>query len=242
MRHNITAIFTVLAVAVCVAGTSHGASIINFERFGSDNLPPEEGDLVASVRRQGVTISFSTESPAGEVFTPFIAEVADPRVAFQSILDDDLPVNDNGTMYSAGGSYSLTDGLRRTDDYIINFSAPVGNLSLDLYDYRGDGPHASANLGSDNVELQVFNTAGTQIGSDTFVLPTTRPIDGNVVALGVDTLGISSARLHFTGIEGGTAIDNIRFVVPEPSGLGLTVVGLLGLCGLGRRRERRTVG
>ncbi len=241
MRHNTLALFTILFVVGCVTGSSYGQLIINFEGFGPGSLPADEGDLISSVRRQGVTVNFSTESPTGEVFTPFITEIASPRVAFQSVIDDDAPVNANGTLYKAGGSYSLTDGLRETYDYILDFSAPVANLSLDLYDYRGDGPHAAANLGSDNVQLQVFNTAGVQIGSDTFVLPTTRPIDGNVVNLGVNTLGISSARLHFTGIEGGTAIDNIRFVVPEPAGLGLAAAGLIGLFGLGRR-QRRTVG
>jgi hypothetical protein len=239
MRYNIVALSTMLFVAVCATGTSHGESIITFEGFGPSNSPAAEGTSITSVRRQGVTISFSTESPSGEVFTPFIAELGDPRVAFGSTLGDDTPSNPSGSTYLAGGTYSLTDGLRKTDDYIINFSAPVANLSLDLYDYRGDGPPAAANLGTDSVELQVFDMAGVQIGSDNFVLPTTRPIDGNVVNLGVSGEGISSARLHFDGIDGGTSIDNIRFVVPEPAGLGLAVIGLIGLLGLGRC-ERRT--
>ena len=37
--------------------------------------------------------------------------------------------------------------------------------------------------------------------------------------------------------EGGTAIDNIRFVVPEPAGLGLAAAGLIGLFGIGRRQR-----
>jgi len=237
MRSITVALPTIVLVVVWAAGTSYSASIINFEAFGPSNSAPTEGDLIASVRRKGVTISFSTESPSGEVFTPIIAEFGEPRFGFQSTLGDDTPRNPSGSNFLAGGTYSLTDGLRQTHDYIINFSTPVANLSLDLYDYRGDGPHAEANLGTDSVELQVFNVAGAQIGSDSFVLPTTRPIDGNVVNLGVNAVGISSARLHFDGIEGGTAIDNVRFVVPEPAGLGLAVVGLIGLLGLGRRER-----
>ena len=236
MRNHAFAFFTSLFVVVGAGGTSYGqSSIITFEGFGPTNSAPSEDDLVASVRRKGVTVSFSTESPSGEVSTPFIAKIGEPRVAFQSALGGDTPVNPSGSVYMAAGTYSLTDGLRQTHDYIINFSAPVANLSLDLFDYRGDG--GPANLGVDNVELQVFNTAGAQIGSDTFVLPDPRPIDGNVVNLGVSTEGISSARLHFNGIEGGTAIDNIRFVVPEPAGLGLATIGLIGLLGRSRRQR-----
>lgn len=232
MRYNTVAVSTILFIVVCATGTTYGASaIINFEGFGN------EGDPISSIEMSGVTVNFSTESPSGDVFTPFLAEVGEPRVGFLSVPMDETPRNADGSVYTGAGRFMLTDGLRHTYDYIMDFSMPVENLTLELFDYRGDGPHVSANLGSDNVVLQVFDMAGVQIGSDTFVLPTTRPIEGNVVKLGVSVAGIKSARLHFNGIEGGTAIDNIGFV-PEPAGLGLAGFGLIGLLGLGRRKRR----
>ena len=232
---NIISVISITLLVGCASSTF--GAIVTFEGFGPENAAAPEGATIESVRKEGVELSFSAEDPdTGAVITPFIAQVGAPRVGFQSTLGEDTPMVAGGGSYAAGGSYSLTDGLRRTYDYIFDFSQPVANFSLDLYDYRGDGPHAAGNLGSDNVELQVFNSSGAQIGSDTFVLPSVRPIEGNVVNLGVNVIGISSARLHFNGTEGGTAIDNVRFVVPEPAGLGLASLAFLGvLVGLGRR-------
>ncbi len=235
MRNNTVALSTILFVIVCAAGTTYGIpATINFENFGN------EGDLVSSINVPGgLTVDFSTESPAGDASLPLIGEFGVPRVGFQTGPVDETARNADRSIYTDGGRFFLTDGLRRTYDYIMDFSIPVENLSLDLYDYRGDGPHVSANLGVDSVELQVFDMAGTQIGSDSYTLPTTRPIDGNVLNLGVSVAGIKSARLHFNGIEGGTGIDNLVFeFVPEPSGLGLLSLGLIGLLGLGRRERR----
>ena len=239
MRYNTVAISTILFVVVCAAGTTYGASaIINFENFGN------EGDPVSSINVGGLTVEFDTESTTGvgNNTLPFIGEVGEPRVGFQSSSMglDETPRNADGSLYTEGGRFHLTDGLRQTHDYLMEFSIPVENLSLDLYDYRGDGPHVDANFVTDRVALEVFDVFGDLIDQDIHVLSEIRPIDGNVVTLGVSVSGIKSARLKFLGIEGGTAIDNIAFgIVPEPAGLGLAGFGLIGLLGLGRR-ERRT--
>lgn len=230
MRYNMIIASTIMVI-VCAISTADGA-LIDFEGVGP------QGTLVDSLFVDGLQVNFNTESPSGNKTLPFIAEIGAPRVGFQSLIGEETPLNADRSEYTEGGRFNLTDGLRQTHDYLIDFSMPVNNLRLDLYDYRGDGPHVSAKLGVDNVELQVFNASGAQIGSDTFVLPTTRPIEGNVLHLGVNVGGIASARLHFNGIEGGTSIDNIAFeFIPEPTGWGLAGIGLLGL-GLCRRKRR----
>jgi hypothetical protein len=246
MRYSNNLVLTILA-AVVFAGVAHGApAVINFEGFGSSNDPLPEGTPLPSVVRQGVKVDFLTEADDGTTTLPFITEVGSPRVAFQSvsiptgsgqIVGDDFPVNEDKSRYLKGGDYSLTDGLRQTHDYIISFSSNVLNLSLDLYDFRADGPHDLGNPGSDTVVLKVFDAAGNELGSDAYTVTDPRPRDGNVVSLGVDVSKIRSARLVFNAIDGGTSIDNIVFTVPEPSGLGLAALALCGLLGL-RGRQR----
>ncbi len=236
MSNNTVAVSTILFLVVCATGTTYGGSVlINFEGFGN------EGDPVSSIDVGGLTVEFDTERTTGlgDNSLPFIGEIGAPRVGFQSAPSDEMPKNADGTIYTEGGRFHLTDGLRQTHDYLMDFSLPVANLSLDLYDYRGDGPHVKADLVVDNVALVVFDSDGVEIASTTYALPEIREIDGNVVTLGVSANGIRSARLVFTGTEGGTAIDNIAFeFVPEPAGLSLAGFGLMGLLGLVRRGRR----
>lgn len=237
MRKNIIVVLATLAVAFVASVASAAPARINFEGFGPANAPGTEGDPVASVMKQGVQVSFLTEDSAGNQFVPVLAQVGSPRLGFQSTLGDDTPLNDDGTFYAAGGQFSLTDEIRQTRDYIINFSTPIANLSLDLYDFRADGPHAGGNPGSDTVTLELYNSAGSVIGTDSYTIPNPRPVEGNVVNLGSSINQVASARIVFSSLEGGTAIDNIMFTVPEPSSMGLASFGLVGLLGMRRRRR-----
>ena len=223
-------------IALLAVSTSCYAKI-DFEGFGPLNSPLEEGEFIAVLRDQGVDVTFKTYDQFGNESAPFIVRAGEPRVGFQSDLFEDTPVNADGTPYAAGGDYSLTDGLLRTHDYALEFSRNVANLSLDVYDFRGDGTPDLANLGVDSLRLNVFDRAGNMIAFDEYVLPADQPVDGNVVQLSVRANNIASARVDFSSIEGGTAIDNIQFTVPEPTSLGLASFGVVGF--LGRRKKRR---
>lgn len=227
MLKNNVVILSALTVSFIASSAFAGSAVINFEGLGS------EGDPVASMSLPGVTVMFLTEDDAGTQYVPTLAEVGAPRVGFQSTVGDDTPRGGNG------GRFSLTDGIRRTRDYIIMFSQPIEGLSLDLYDFRADGPHILGTPGSDTVSLDLFDAADVLVGSDSYTVPSIRPADGNVVTLGnASVSGIRKARLVFNTIEGGTAIDNIMFtVVPEPSSLGLVTFGFVGLLGMRRRRR-----
>lgn len=238
-KMNNRAVVTVLA-SIIFAGVacSHStAAGIDFEGFGASNAPMAEGTPLSFATDQGVTVSFATIDSAGLSHTPFIAAVGGQRVAFQSVLSEDTPLNGDGTIYAAGGDYSLTDGLRQTHDYELTFSQAIADLSLDVYDFRGDGPHASANLGSDTLILRTFDGAGNALATDAYTLGMLRPIEGNVITLSVNASGIHSALVDFQSIEGGTAIDNVQFTVPvpEPSTLALFGLGSLVLLRVRRR-------
>lgn len=235
-RIIVTRLFGLTVLSLCAS--AHAT--IDFEGFGPSNAPLTEGTQLSVVTEQGVSVLFETVDTAGNVFTPFIAQAGGQRVAFQSMLLEDTPLNADGTVYAAGGNYSLTDGLRQTHDYHISFSQAVENISIDLYDFRGDGPHATAQLGSDTVAFRAYDAVGNLIGSDLYTLGTSRPIEGNVVNLAVNGTGIHSAVVDFLAIEGGTAIDNLRFdvaTVPEPTSESVLLGGLLCFALCRRRRK-----
>lgn len=214
-RFGLGLICLVVMTFIVVPAASGSVYLVDFEEQEGTGLV--EGMMISSVDlRNGTTVGFTVEGLSGDEFvsfSPFIAQAGSPRVAFQSTAGDDQPMVPGGDIYAAGGENSLTDGLRRTLDYLIDFSTPVSNFSLELYDFRGDGPHSDAILGVDSVELQVFGEDGRMLGIDSHVLPDQRPWEGNVVLLGLKVDGVHSARVHFKGIDGGTSIDNLRFEI-----------------------------
>jgi len=224
------------------------AAIIDFEAFeafGNPPLPMPEGTLISSVKREGVIVTFTTRDDTG-TYIPTLTKVGAPFVAFRSPLpfDDDTPVDSAGDRYLQGGDFSLTDGTRVTRDYIIEFSSPVENLSLDLYDFNSDGPRRLGDPGVDAITFEAYDALGYLLASIPVTSPNPR-VDGNVMQLAMNFGNISKAVLDFGSlVERGTAIDNIQFTpfnIPEaslPEPAGLTLAGL-SLFGLVLRRRRR---
>jgi len=109
------------------------------------------------------------------------------------------------------GSFFLTDqdaGPSVEFNYCLSFENPVNNLSVDLYDYRGDGGEKVG----ENATLTVFDAGGSPVGFDTFTITAGLP-NPNLATLSIQspTGLISSAELSFDGVHLGMGIDNIKF-------------------------------
>jgi len=186
------------------------ADIIDFENppFAFVDLEPVT-DVVTATN----TVTFGVE-PCGVGQGPaFIAETDVPVTAFTP--DDEIPAG-------ASGSFFLTDensGPPVTVElnYCISFATPVNNLSVDLYDYRGDG----GEIVGDTAKLTVFDAGGNQVGFDTFTITAGLP-NPNLETLSIQSPSgfISSAELSFDGTHLGTGIDNITFTTISTGGSG----------------------
>ena len=168
-------------------------------------------DPVTDVVTATNTVTFGVE-PCGVGQGPaFIAEKDDPVTAFEP--DDEIPAG------ASGGSFFLTDEKSGPPvtvelNYCISFATPVNNLSVDLYDYRGDGGEKVG----DTATLTVFDAGGSPVGFDTFTITAGLP-NPNLETLSIQSpFGlISSAELSFDGTHLGTGIDNITFTTNVPS-------------------------
>lgn len=202
-----------------------GADVIDFESGYAD------GDSVGTVITATNQVSFwATIKPStgSGVFKAEIAKVGDPRTAFRR----DSPVSGDTPSGSGAGLYFLTDQNPQAavESYFLQFSSPVADIALDLYDF---------DKGTGNAVLTAysnFNWTGN-VGSTT---PLSKLSDGSVVNLSIPNPSspISSVSLTWVGdpgysIDNGTGIDNISFAtVPIPGAIWLLGSGLLGLVGI----------
>jgi len=207
------------------------ADLIDFETGFSDLDP------VGTVTTSTNEVEFFVGASPLTLGTGFIARVGGPlRTSF---VPNDLPA-----VVAVAGEYFLTDEINgpfaALNYYMVFVDLPINALSLDLFDYRVDGGPAAG----DGATLTVYensNFSGSS-ASDTFIIPTPNPVDGNIENLSVSSFGFAarSATLTFDGPDVGTGIDNIAFTsVPEPTSLLLVGIGMLGLAGYGRRKFKK---
>jgi len=226
---NINIIASIVVLAVLATSATAQVVTIDFESTGLS-----EGDSIGPIMDSGVTVTLTSENQPGSNIKPLIlAEAGNADiVAFQNVTAVGHDSPDGGA--AVGGRYNATDGIGSTRDYIISFSRPVSNVTFDLYDFRGDGPHTDGDVG-DTVSMSVNNGVLVPLYS----LDGTEP-DGNVIPVLVPGGGISSIRVDFDvatyGRDGGTSIDNLMFTVPEPSTATLGLLAVVSMLGLARRR------
>ncbi|MCH8289474.1 hypothetical protein IH992_00005, partial [Candidatus Poribacteria bacterium] len=100
-------------------------------------------------------------------------------------------------------------------DYFIDFARPVGDLSLNLYDYHLRPAGAGGAGIGDTATLTAFADAArtVPVGTDVFTIISDLP-DGNVATLSISNPSalILAASLVFSTGDAGNGIDNIRFI------------------------------
>jgi hypothetical protein len=208
-------------------GTSR-ADIIDFEA-GYSRLDP-----VSLVNTATNSVTIET---LGDASAPtFIAQVGTkPKDAFENVVNGqilgDTPEGGNP------GSYFLTDGAGNVANYLFSLKNPVGEFSIDLYDYVGDGGAAVTDYAQLTAYADVARTS--VVATDTYVVPKPRPLDGLAVTLTVSAPAIAAVTLDFSTLDRGTGVDNIQFVtVPEPSAMVLAALSIVTLL-IGVQRRRR---
>jgi len=207
-----------------------GADLIDFESGGY-----AESDSVGTIITATNQVSFyQSKNSAGGVFKSNIAEVGgSTQYAFRSMIGGetlfDTPSGGNP------GSYFLTDinVQANAENYFIQFSSPVADISLDLYDFDN---------GTGSAVLTAYSGAiwTGSVGTYTVSSP---PGDGSVVSLFISNPSSDILSASLTWINGSiddeTGIDNISFnTVPIPGAIWLLGSGLLGLVAIRRRKKK----
>jgi hypothetical protein len=191
-------------------------------------------DLICE-ERQTIGGFFETASNSLRIRLPggdplCIAEVGRSHFAFDPFSS---PRNPDGSLYTAGGRYFLTDDSPSGwSSYNFAFERPVSLFQLDLYDFRPDG---GAVHEKSQVHLRAFRDPAMLdlVGVYSYAA-NQRDVNGCVTNLVVRGDWIVSAILCFSGPgDVGTGIDNLSFdtlqdppaPVPEPATLLLVAIG-----------------
>ena len=199
------------AGALTLAAQAASADLIDFESGFADLQVA--GTVVTATN--AVTFSVDSMSDANA----YIAERGSPTTGF-------VPLD------AASGNFSLSDDPGApfgADDYVLEFLNPISDLSLEIYDVRGDGGGSVGDI----VTLSVFSDVARTnlIASDSFVVAAGLA-DGLAQTLSVSGIAFGRAATVSYGNDNGTALDNISFTtaaVPAPATLLLLGMGLLAI-------------
>lgn len=237
MRTINTCVLTLLTV-LFIASTSFSAVTIDFEGLGVEGAPLTSLFVTDPNTGESVTVNFFVFNGGGITGRPILVEEGIQGGIQGAFFPMDTPA---GEVPGNGNDWMLGNGIGVADNYLFTFTGnAVRDISLDLIDFRSDGPVSAGMPGSDTATLRTFDGMGQfpVFAPSIYTVPVALPVDGAVVSLSSNAVGVTEARLVFTppGVDAGVAIDNLRFtVIPEPGAgslLGLAMV----LCGLIRRK------
>lgn len=233
-------VLVAIALLSClvVAHRAFGAVTIDFEGLGLERDPVTSLLVTDPVTGESVTVDFFVAKVfMGEGLRPILVQEGVQNGLEAGFGPEDTP---NGEVPGNGNDWMLGNGIGIGADYIFTFTGgKVADISLDLIDFRVDGPSAGGTPGSDRATLLTFDPMGNQHplipAISEYTVPDPRPVDGNLVTLSSTATCVAEARLVFTpeGVDAGVAIDNLTFtVIPEPGlgsliGTGVVVLGLL---------------
>jgi hypothetical protein len=220
----------VLCVVVLILGVteSANATLIDFE-----GLSLAEGASLP-------TIGIAT-------FSASIAIEGAPIYAFGGLAGadngDGFPFNTTGNVFITNpGGFASSETVKTLT---IDFSTPVSSLSLFAADIDSGGSV------TERLVVEALDGVGGSLATRTIIAPAVSPF-GNAVVHSIDfgaTANIEQLVFKLDNIDPampgftqlGFGIDNLTFTaatVPEPSTL--AIWSLLGLCGFGLSRRRKT--
>lgn len=219
-------------MSYCLIGIGAGLTSVQGGLIDFEDQKYRDGQKIDVITVDGVDVTFGTLDRNDKAY---IAKVAGKKT--NGFDPDDTPFTGDA------GKYFLTDetgnSMNHSDDYTIQFSQAVQNVTLDGYDYRADG---GAKVG-DTVTLSAYDELNRLIGTDVYTITGSEP-DGNVVTFGIKASGIQRLELVHSGVDVGTGIDNLRFEVsvaaaPEPAEWAMIGIGavVLGFWGFGRKED-----
>ncbi len=209
----------------CLGISNASGGLIDFE-----DQKYRDGEKIDVITVDGVDVTFGTLDRNDKIY---IAEVGGKKTS--GFAPNDTPSGGDP------GNYFATDetgnSLNHSDDYSINFSQAVQNVTLDTYDYRADG---GAKVG-DTVTLSAYDELNRLIGSDVYTITGKEP-EGNVITFGIKASGIYRLELVHSRSDVGTGIDNLSFevsvaAVPEPAEWAMIGLGAVVLVFWGFRKE-----
>ena len=197
------------------------AVVIDFESGFSDR------DSVSTVTgSDGNQVTFSVGNNVNNRRDAEIARKGRPTTAFFGSLI--FQPDGRGTRYSNRiGDFMLTDGIRRSNNYYIQFSKAVSSFSFDFLDLT-DGLTSTLTAYSDSNFTNVISQTNITGRSTLF-----RSRLNNVA---FDNPGSALSFSVSNRFDRGTAIDNINYdTVPEP----LTIFGTVIAAGFGVAMKRK---
>ena len=243
MRTFNTCVLTLIAVfALAFASTAFAEVTITFDDIQAATAGSEFDEVSSWFVTDpdtgaSTTVNFFVvDDLLNDVARPILVEEGLQMGVQAAFTPEDTPF---GEVPGNGNDWMLGNGEGVSDHYGFVFTgSPVKNLSIDVIDFRSDGPVSEGTPGSDSVSLRTFDDSLSEYPTVSWLVPDPRPEDGNIVTLSSieDDVWRAIVFSNPYRVDAGTALDNLTFtVIPEPGAGSLIGIALV-LFGFIRRK------